>query len=145
MTKGKTLLGHLQPLLVDSLVTEHCSSGLTLTPENSIAGNIACQRTSFVRLMLVDLITSHSRAIPSMTGWSEDDWERMKKKRCPGSLLCWRLALPNHLSQKCFCPESRETLIALGCFCKVTMASVWGGEGGEGGEAEEGGAAIWVL
>lgn len=127
----------------DSVITEHCSPGLTLTSaENSIAGSVACQMTSLERLMLVYLSHySHLRAIPSMTGGPEDLGEDGKEE-VTWFPIRWRLALPSLLSLKCFLYREQRTLRAPGCFVKVPQASV---EGREGGAAEESGATVCVL
>lgn len=108
----------------DSVITEHCSPGLTLTSENSIAGSVACQMTSLERLMLVNLSPySHLRAIPSMTGGPEDLGEN-EKEEVTWFPIRWRLALPSLLSLKCFLCREQRTLRVPGCFVRF-LRPLW--------------------
>lgn len=109
----------------DSVVTEHCSPGLTLTSEeNSIAGSVDCQMTSLERLMLVYLTHyNHLRAIPSITGRSEDLGED-EKEEVTWFPIRWRLALPSLLSLKCFLSREQRTLRAPASFVRF-LRPLW--------------------
>lgn len=79
----------------DSVVTEHCSPGLTLTSEeNSIAGSIACQMTSLERLTLVHLVIVIQEQFHQWLAGRNGRPGEDEKERGPGSLFRWRLALP---------------------------------------------------
>lgn len=116
----------------DSVVTEHCSPWLTLTSEeNSIAGSVACQTTSLVRLMLVYLTHySHLRAIPSITGGPEDLGED-EKEEVTWFPIRWRLVLPSIFELKVLSVYRAENPESPRMVCKVPQASV-GGQGGWG-------------
>lgn len=102
----------------DSVVTEHCSPGLTLTSEeNSITGSIACQMTSLERLTLVHLIIVIQEQFHQ---WLARRWKR-KGTWFPISLEA-SLALPLRL--KCFLSGEQRTLIAPGCFVRY-LRPLW--------------------
>lgn len=101
----------------ESVVTERCSPGLTLTSEeNSIAGSIACQMTSLERLTLVHLIIviqeQFHQWLAGRKGRHGED-EKEKGTWFPISLGA-SLALPLRL--KCFLSGEQRTLTAPGCF-----------------------------